>query len=99
MGSAQARLMPIVWRGFEAVRGSFPRAERGDLYHELPYDPMVPLIDEVTLSRDALRPREPALRAAYRRLARTLTRLHPRDEVLEIPGSSAPPPVFVREDA
>jgi MinD-like ATPase involved in chromosome partitioning or flagellar assembly len=82
---AQARLLPGIWSSFEQVRPYFPGADRFDVYHQLPYDPMIPLMDELQIARDT------PLGAAYRLLAYSLTRLHPSDEPLDVSSVERPP--------
>ena len=82
---AQVQLMPDIRRGFHGVKSHFAGADASDLYHELPYDPMVPLSGEYRLTEQS------PLRRAYERLARTLTRLHGRDQVLAIADIERPP--------
>lgn len=83
--NAQQELMPRIFGQFDRDRQSFPRADRSDLYHELPYDPEVPLSDEIDPGADSL------LSQRYRMLARTLTRMHPDAPILEVPEMRSPP--------
>lgn len=77
---AQQELMPRILAQFDRkAPQSFPRADHSDLYHELPYDPEVPLGDEIDPGSDSL------LSQRYRMLARTLTRMHPDASILEVP--------------
>ena len=83
---AQARLLPGVWDSFRQVQPYFPSADwYDDLYHHLPYDPMVPLVDELQITRDT------PLSLAYQRLALSLTHLHSQDESLEVSDIQRPP--------
>ena len=86
--NAQAALWPLILERFSAVRGYFPDADRSDLCHELPLDPMVSLTDELQLERDT------PLVSAYERLARSLTRLNTGDRTLDVGGSSSPPTIW-----
>ncbi len=87
----QTRLVVPIWRWFDAVRGYFPRARpRRDLYHEFPYDPTVPITDELRLAPSS------ELTRAHERLAQSLTRLHPSDEVLEL-AEVDNPAVWIRD--
>lgn len=83
---AQQELMPQILGHFDhEARQSFPRADRSDLYHELPYDPEVPLGDEIVSGAHSL------LCQRYHMLARTLTRMHPHAPILEAPEMRPPP--------
>lgn len=87
----QSELMPTVKQWFESARGYFPRADQSDLYHELPYDASVPLTEEYQLAHPS------PLQRAYERLAHTLTRMHRRDDILEVSGHRSPPLVYDHE--
>lgn len=88
----QTNLLPLVKREFEKVQGYFPRINaKEDIYHALPYDPMVPLTDEFQLTRGS------DLSLCYRMLARTLTRMHPKDTVLKVP-KPVPAPMLIPLD-
>lgn len=73
---AQIRLLGPILRELGEVQQRFPRLTREDLFHALEYDPSVPLGGELQGIRGS------RLGDQYRALARSLTRAHPRDEVL-----------------
>jgi hypothetical protein len=90
---AQQALVPGILRQFEQkAKQHFIRAEREDLYHQLPYDPVTPLRDEI------LSGIESPLNTRYHMLARTLTRMHPSAAVLDVPGMQ-PAPILLHSSS
>lgn len=81
-------LAPILDQELANIQKHFPQLTRNDICHLLEYDPMVPLIDELQISRDSTLVRQ------YRRLARTLTRArYPHEKELLIPENVTIPEV------
>jgi MinD-like ATPase involved in chromosome partitioning or flagellar assembly len=84
---AQVALMPRIYKQFEdKARRYFPRSDRSDLYHELPYDPETSLCDD-----EILPDRSSLLGTRYRMLARTLARMHQSALVPDVPGMQRAP--------